>query len=92
MMLPAMLEKFGYVATLSVLSVQGRLQLSQYVAVGPDLVFGILFALAFVKTPACRSNGHRDAVTCAISPRSPSRQERDAGRCGLSPVSLHRTL
>jgi hypothetical protein len=52
MMVPAMLEKFGYVATLIVLYAQGRLQFGQAVVAVPDGLLGILFVFAFLKTKA----------------------------------------
>jgi hypothetical protein len=52
MMVPAMLEKFGYVATLTVLYAQGRLQFGQAVVAVPDCLLGILFVIAFLKTAA----------------------------------------
>ena len=52
MMIPAMLEKFGYMATLFVLYAQGRLPFAQLAATSPDLLLGLLFVAAFVKTPS----------------------------------------
>jgi hypothetical protein len=50
MMIPAVLEKFGYGASLIVLYLQHRLH-SQDLALGcVDLLFGVLFIAAFVKT------------------------------------------
>jgi hypothetical protein len=50
MMVPAILEKFGYVTTLTVLYAQGRLQFGQFAVAVPDLILGLLFILAFFKT------------------------------------------
>jgi hypothetical protein len=50
-MIAAAVEKFGYMATLSTLFVQGRAQAGQLAVVSPDVVLGILFVAAFVKTP-----------------------------------------
>ena len=50
MMIPAMLEKFVYVISLSLLYINGSLQTGQLVVVGPDVVLGILFVVAFLKT------------------------------------------
>jgi hypothetical protein len=50
MMLPAILEKFSYVATLTVLYAQGSLQLGQFAVAVPDLILGLLFIVAFFKT------------------------------------------
>ena len=54
-MLPAMLEKFVYVSTLSVLYTRGSLSGSQFSVAVPDFVLGVLFAIAWSKiTAACR--------------------------------------
>ena len=50
LMIPAMLEKFGYVATLGVLFGQGRIAFADEVAAVPDGLLGLLFILAFVRT------------------------------------------
>ena len=55
-MVPAMIEKFGYVATLIVLYARGRIPLLDAQAAFPDGLLGILFILAFLK-----SAGHRRA-------------------------------
>ena len=52
LMIPAMLEKFGYVATLAVLYGQRRIALVDALAAVPDGLLGLLFILAFVKTRA----------------------------------------
>ena len=52
LMIPAILEKFGYVATLGVLFGQGRIAFVDAVAAVPDGLLGLLFVLAFVKTRA----------------------------------------
>jgi hypothetical protein len=50
MMIPSVLEKFGYGATLLVLFLQNRLH-PQDLALGcVDVLFGILFLVAFFKT------------------------------------------
>jgi hypothetical protein len=51
MMIPAVLEKFTYVATVIVLYIQGRLASSALMFGAADLVLGLLFLTAFVKTP-----------------------------------------
>lgn len=51
MMVPAMLEKFIFVISLGALYAHGRLQVGQLMVVGPDLILGILFIAAFLKTP-----------------------------------------
>lgn len=50
MMIPAMLEKFGYVITLIVLYLQKRLTVSQTLPIVPDGILGLLFVAAFLKT------------------------------------------
>jgi hypothetical protein len=53
MMIPSALEKFTYVLTMTVLFVQGRIASADTVVIAPDLLIGILFVVAFVKTPPC---------------------------------------
>jgi len=50
LMIPAMLEKFLYLAALAWLYAQGRLELAQAAIGAPDLVLGLLFIAAFVRT------------------------------------------
>ena len=50
LMIPSILEKFGWVATLAVLYGQSRISAIDAQAAIPDLVLGILFVAAFVKT------------------------------------------
>jgi hypothetical protein len=50
MMIPSVIEKFGYGATLIVLYIQSRLRLPDLALGGIDALFGILFLLAFFKT------------------------------------------
>ena len=49
-MAAALVEKFGYIATLGVLYAQGQIQFGQFAVVGPDVVLGLLFIAAFLKT------------------------------------------
>lgn len=51
-MIPSMVEKFGHVTTMTVLYLQARVTTSDLMTAAPDLVLGILFVLAFVKTGA----------------------------------------
>jgi hypothetical protein len=51
LMIPSMLEKFPYVATLLVLYAQGRLAATQLVFGATDFSLGVLFLIAFLKTP-----------------------------------------
>ena len=50
MIIPAILEKFGYGASLIVLYLQNRLHPSDLTFVGVDLLLGVLFVVAFFKT------------------------------------------
>ena len=52
LMLAAILEKFIYVMSVSVLYAQGRLYGSQLALAGPDFALGILFIAAFIETSA----------------------------------------
>jgi hypothetical protein len=54
LMLASMVEKFSYVAIVAVLYAQARLSSTDASAALPDLLLGILFVAAFVKT---RSRG-----------------------------------
>jgi hypothetical protein len=50
MMIPSVLEKFGYGATLLVLFLQNRLHPQDLALGGVDVLFGALFLAAFFKT------------------------------------------
>jgi len=50
MMIPSMLEKFGYGVTLTVLYLQNRLHPQDLALGGIDLLFGLLFLAAYFKT------------------------------------------
>ena len=50
MMIPSVLQKFSYCASLTVLYLQHRLHATDLVFGGTDLFLGILFLVAFVKT------------------------------------------
>ena len=50
-MIPAMIEKFGYVTTLAVLYKLGRISPIDAQAAVPDGLLGVLFVLAFIRTP-----------------------------------------
>jgi hypothetical protein len=52
LMIPAILEKLGWVAGLAVLHGQGRVSTADAQALWPDLLIGILFIAAFARTPA----------------------------------------
>ena len=50
LMIPSIIEKFGWVATLAVLYGQSRIPAIDAQAAIPDLALGILFVVAFVRT------------------------------------------
>jgi hypothetical protein len=50
-MIPAMLEKFIYIVTVVVLYARSRIAMSDVLITVPDLVLGVLFIVAFVRTP-----------------------------------------
>lgn len=50
LMIPGILEKFGYVVTVAVLHGHGRLSSADAAAAVPDALLGVLFTAAFVKT------------------------------------------
>ena len=50
LMIAAIVEKLGYVTTLAVLYGQARIRATDTQPVTPDLLLGILFIVAFVKT------------------------------------------
>jgi hypothetical protein len=55
----AMIEKFAYVIALALLHSQGRIGFAQASAGIPDLVLGLLFVAAFVKTRPATGAGTR---------------------------------
>ncbi len=58
LMLPAIVEKLGYVITLIVLYVQARITAADTMPVVPDLLLGLLFIVAFAATrPPRRGDG-----------------------------------
>jgi hypothetical protein len=50
LMIPAMIEKFGFVLALAVLYALGRVGSREVLPALPDLVLGLLFVAAYVKT------------------------------------------
>ena len=52
LMLPSIVEKFGYVALLALLHSQGRIAWADAQAGIPDAILGALFIAAYVKTPS----------------------------------------
>jgi hypothetical protein len=51
MMLPSILEKFGYFTALAILYLQHRLHPQDFAFASIDALFGILFIVAFFRTP-----------------------------------------
>jgi hypothetical protein len=51
LMIPSVLEKFSYGAAVVVLVLQRRMHSSDLAFAGADLLLGILFVLAYIKTP-----------------------------------------
>ncbi len=51
LMLPCMFEKFSYGIAVVVLVLQGRTRSSDLVFAATDLLLGVLFAVAYLKTP-----------------------------------------
>jgi len=56
-MIPSIIEKAGYIVTVVVLHGQARISMADTAAAGPDVLLGILFIAAFVKTPAWEQRG-----------------------------------
>lgn len=52
LIIPSILEKFGYGVSLIVLYLQDRLHRIDLTFAGVDLLFGVLFVVAFLKTAA----------------------------------------
>jgi hypothetical protein len=50
LMIPSMIEKFSYGAAVVILVLQARMHRSDLVFAGTDLVLGVLFVIAYVKT------------------------------------------
>jgi hypothetical protein len=55
LMIPSIVEKLGYVATLAVLYGQGRIPAADATPVIPDFLLGALFIAAFAKTKTSRA-------------------------------------
>ena len=51
MMIPAALEKFGYVIVVIVLYLQAQMKAPDLMFVATDGLLGVLFAMAYLKTP-----------------------------------------
>jgi hypothetical protein len=63
LILAAMVEKFGYVAALVTLFRQGRIAVGQFAVCGPDLVLGVLFMVAFVRSRPSRVAARAGSLT-----------------------------
>ena len=50
LMIPSIIEKFGWVAVLIVLHEQARLSFADFTPAVPDFLLGVLFIVAFAKT------------------------------------------
>ena len=50
LMIPSMIEKFGYVLTVAVLYGHGGMSSADTTAAAPDLLLGVLFLAAFART------------------------------------------
>ncbi len=57
MMIPSIVEKMGYVVTVTSLYARGRISWSDAQTAVPDLLFGLLFIMAFRKTRAAGRAG-----------------------------------
>ena len=52
LMIPSMVEKFGYVITVVTLVLQARMHPSDLLFAGTDFLLGVLFVVAYLRTPA----------------------------------------
>jgi len=50
MMIPSVIEKLWFIASMTVLYLQARVGFADLMVTAPDLVWGVLFLLAFTKT------------------------------------------
>jgi len=50
LMLPSIVEKLGYVVAVAVLHQRGLISTTEAMTAAPDVVLGVLFIAAFVKT------------------------------------------
>jgi hypothetical protein len=51
MMIPSVVEKFSWAIAVGVLVMQGRMHRSDLVFAGTDFILGVLFVIAYLKTP-----------------------------------------
>jgi len=54
MMIPSVIEKFSYAIAVAALYLQHRIRAGDLVLAGADLMLGVLFVIAFFKTPTAR--------------------------------------
>ena len=52
MMIPSIIEKFTYGSAVVILVLQARMHSSDLIFAGADLLLGVLFVVAYTKTPA----------------------------------------
>jgi len=57
LMIPSIIEKIGYIVTVAVLHGQARISAADAATAGPDVLLGVLFIAAFVKTAAWERTG-----------------------------------
>jgi hypothetical protein len=62
MMIPSVAEKFIYVVSMGVLYIEGRIPVPDVLIAAPDLLLGVLFIIAFLKTSV--SSGFRVVDGC----------------------------
>jgi hypothetical protein len=51
LMIPSMVEKFSYTVAVTILVMQRRMHSADLVFAGTDFLLGVLFVIAFFKTP-----------------------------------------
>jgi hypothetical protein len=62
LMIPSIIEKLSWVVTLAVLFSRARISAADASAAGPDLLLGVLFIAAFLKTPPDASGAMSDSA------------------------------
>ncbi len=60
LMIPSMVEKFGYGITVVVLVLQGKMHTSDLLFAATDLLLGALFVAAYLRTPAHAAKGNAE--------------------------------
>lgn len=51
-MIPSIIEKFSFGSAVVILVLQARMHSSDLVFAGTDLLLGVLFVVAYIKTPS----------------------------------------